>query len=107
MAWTERAKKRGGDCKPSDVVNAAAVDVLHHLLESGALVSFGMARDGGSLSCTITFEGEWDRDWFREPDALVDWMADSYSAICEAVAARPPATGGNRRSSNGAPRRDR
>lgn len=102
MAWSDRVTARSGEgVDPAVLFEPGTVGVFCDVLRQGALVSFGMSRDGGSMSCTVTFDGAWDREWFREPQPLHDWLAAAHAAIED----EPPKTG--QRSSNGAPRRGR
>lgn len=102
MAWSDRVKAASGDpVSPALVLEPGVVGMLVAVLELGALVSFGVSRDGGSMSCTVTFNGAWDREWFREPQPLFDWLTAAAAAIEE----EPAAPAGS--STNGAPRRRR
>lgn len=102
MPWTDRSKSSSGDrINPAVMLEPGCVGVLCSLLDTGALVSFGMSRDGGSMSCTVTFNGAWDREWFRDPQPLHDWLAAAFVAIQD----EPPAAG--TASANGTPRRGR
>lgn len=47
---------------------------LGALVSAGALVSLGATRDGGALGVTLTVDGEWVREYFRDVEALSDWM---------------------------------
>jgi hypothetical protein len=92
--------------------NGAAVDVaemldglgmqgIRELIEAGALVSVGTTRDGGALGVTVTVDGEWRRDYFRQQDEMLLWIAEALPAVHEArgTQARPSAApgGGSRR----------
>lgn len=107
MGWSEGGKRKGQTVDPAALLDTGAIGVLCDLLRDGALVSFGLSRDGGSMSCTVTFDGEWDREWFRDTAELGGWLMDAQERISQFIAGRPPATGGNQRSPNGAPRRSR
>jgi len=107
VSWTEGRGQKRGSLDPVQLLDTGVVGQLTELLALGALVSFGMSRDGGSLSCTVTYEGEWDREWFRDCSELGAWLTEAVRAIDAQASARPPATGGSQRSANGAPRRSR
>lgn len=103
MGWSGGGKRAGAVVDPATVLEPGVVGRLHELLALGALVSFGLSRDGGSMSATVTYNGEWDREWFRDPVELGAWFRDTARLIEAFRAANPPATGGQRRSANGAP----
>jgi hypothetical protein len=44
------------------------------VLDLGCLLSLGTTRDGGAVSITITHEGEWDREYFRDSVEASDWL---------------------------------
>lgn len=67
------------------VLAGTALAALFELLELGALVSFGTSRDGGTLSCTVTHEGEWVRGWFRSEAELALWLQDGTAAVDQRV----------------------
>ena len=85
--------------------NGAAVDVLglldskggellHEVCASGALVSIGLTRDGGALGVTITVDGRWRREYFRDSESLAAFLEGGLAGIRAAVAAaRAPAGG--------------
>lgn len=57
------------------------VDRVAGVVSTGALVSLGLSRDGGSLACTVTYDGEWEREWFRDPAQLAEWLQAQEEAI--------------------------
>lgn len=83
----------GGSGKKVDV--AALLDsqgalALWEVVEIGALLSIGMTRDGGALGVTVTVDGRWRREYFRDPEDLAMWMSEALPAVraaCEAAAA--------------------
>lgn len=107
MGWSQGGKRAGSVVDPAVLLEPGVVTWLHALLSLGALVSFGLSRDAGSMSATVTYDGEWDREWFRDPVELGSWLSDAASRIDVFQREHPPATGDPRRSSNGAPRRGR
>jgi hypothetical protein len=67
----------------------------------GALVSLGTTSDGGALGVTITVDGRWRREYFREPDELRDWFAEALPAVraaCEAASSARQARPRSRRA---------
>lgn len=64
-----------------EVLSASFTELLVELVEAGALVSIGAARDKGALSCTVTCGGEWDREWFRSEEELLDWLREAVVVV--------------------------
>ena len=82
------------------MLDGRAGDLLHEIAGCGALVSMGTTSDGGALSVTVTVDGRWRREYFRDGDALGDWLASGAEAIRRAVeqsrATRQPVNGRRR-----------
>lgn len=85
--------------------SASAVDVealfdsgvpaaVAKVVAAGALVSMGTTSDGGALGVTVTLDGAWRREYFRDVDELVDWLLRAAEAV-----------EGERRTASSAPRR--
>jgi hypothetical protein len=64
-----------------DVLSASFLELLVELVEAGALVSVGSARDKGAISVTVTVGGEWDREWFRSEEELIDWLKEAVVVV--------------------------
>lgn len=96
MAWGNGSKSAG----PVDVVktlDSKAWEQLQLFISEGALVSMGLTADGGALGVTITVDGDWDREYFRDSDELALWVEESAAAILEACAAKTRAASSARR----------
>ena len=71
---------------------------LAELIQLGPLVSMGTTRDGGTLSVTVTVDGEYRRDYFRNRDELLTWLAEAVPGVEEIMgSSRPSAASGNAR----------
>jgi len=77
--------------KLEEVITSSVAELLIDIIGKGALVSMGLSRDGGALACTVTLNGEWDREWFRTEEELVEWMAEAADLVGEMTA--QPSTG--------------
>lgn len=64
-----------------EVMTSSVYELLVELLEMGALVSFGTSRDRAAIKVTVTVAGEWDFEWCRTEDELVDWMKEAVAAV--------------------------
>lgn len=91
----------GGAGKRVDVVallDGAAGDALHELVSIGALVGLGLTSDGGALGVTITVDGRWRREYFRDVDELVEWLSEALPAVRTACEARSASSAGGSRA---------
>lgn len=67
MPFLNRAG-RGPAVDVGAVLEPGAVEYLVSIIESGALVSLGRTRDGGAMSLTVTVDGNYEREWVRNPE---------------------------------------
>lgn len=56
------------------VMDSDAAPLAWRVVQAGALLSFGRTSDGGALSVTVTIDGRWRREYFRDAEELVDWL---------------------------------
>ncbi len=62
-----------------------AADAIWELVALGALVSIGRTSDGGAVGVTVTLDGRWRREYFRDADDLLGWMAEALPAVRDAA----------------------
>lgn len=67
------------------------------IVAGGALVSLFRTRDHGAFGVTVTLDGEVEKEYFRDPVELADWLA----AVDEAVTAAPPIPSRGKRPAKG------
>lgn len=87
MGWFEE----GGSSTPLDVaelVDGKWTAMLWELVGHGALVSVGLTSDGGALGVTITVDGRWRREYFRDAEAAHLWFEEAMAPVIEACDAR-------------------
>src|SRR5678815_6038168 len=92
-----------GSGQPLDVpkmLDSVAGEGVFALVDAGALVSLGKTSDGGALGVTVTVDGRWRREYFRDEDELLAWMAEAVAAVHSAKGSSPPSAprGRSRRS---------
>jgi hypothetical protein len=96
MSWFDEA----GNGQAADVaalMDSAAPDALWRLVQAGALVSIGSTSDGGALGVTVTLDGKWRREYFRDSADLCEWLGRAVIAVeDEAARPTPPASSGRR-----------
>lgn len=64
-----------------EVLSASVWEYVVEVVEAGALISIGAARDKGAISVTVTLGGEWDREWFRSEEELVEWLREAVVVV--------------------------
>lgn len=90
-----------GSGKQADVktlMDSGVPDLLWRMVDAGALVSVGRTSDGGAVSFTVTMDGRWRREYFRDSDDATDWLLTAVAAV-EAEAERLSASPGSRKRS--------
>jgi hypothetical protein len=55
--------------------------LLRALVQHGALVSLGLTSDGGALGVTVTRDGRWRREYFRDVVQLGGWLQGALDAV--------------------------
>ena len=91
MSWFDE----GGSSNAVDVAalfDSGAPETVWRIVEAGALVSIGRTSDGGALGVTVTMDGKWRREYFRDSEELVSWLlgaAEAVEAEAERLAASP------------------
>jgi hypothetical protein len=89
----------GGTGNPVDVAalfDSGVPTLVAEIVSAGALVSIGRTSDGGALGITVTLDGRWRREYFRDSDEATDWLMQAHMAVLE-EAQRAPASSGSRR----------
>lgn len=74
------------------VMDSDAAPLAWRVVQAGALLSFGVTSDGGAMSVTVTIDGRWRREYFRDAEDLTEWLtgaADYAEAVAQAEAASP------------------
>jgi hypothetical protein len=89
---------RGAPVDLERLLDVSFIEHLRVLVSQGALVSVGTTRDGGCLSATVTVDGEWNRQYFRDSEDLLSWMVEAQQAIADLPPPKPaPPERGSRR----------
>lgn len=81
--------------------NVDALAGLFGMVEAGALVSMGCTSDKGALGVTITVDGRWRREYFRDPQELAAWLKEAETPVREACEAASSARQKRPRSARG------
>lgn len=61
-----------------------ALSGLFSMVEAGALVSIGCTSDKGALGVTITVDGRWRREYFRNAEELAAWLTEAEPHVRQA-----------------------
>ncbi len=89
MAWGQETVA-GGAVDVAKMLDSKAQDLLWEITQLGALVSLSLTSDGGALLVSVTVDGVTGREYFRDPEVLIEWLTDSIqpiAAACEAARA--------------------
>lgn len=68
------------------LMDSEAPVLIWRIVTAGSLVSVGTTSDGGALSVTVTLDGRYRREYFREASDLVDWLVGAEQAVLASVA---------------------
>ena len=96
--WFEQGGGGAGALDVPALLDSAGGQAIGDLVATGALVSLGLTRDGGALGITVTVDGRWRREYFRDADELQLWMAEALPAVRTAVEASVASAGQRTRS---------
>lgn len=80
------------------MLDTTAAERIASLVESGCLVSLFRTADGGALGCQVTLDGETEKEYFRLPEELADWLAEVDQAVADIAPSAPSAKRPRRRS---------
>lgn len=63
------------------------------IVESGALLSMGLTSDGGALGVTVTVDGRYRRQYFRQVEELAEFLGEATVAVRAEVEALAASSG--------------
>ena len=82
------------------LLDSSCAELAWRVVQAGALLSFGRTSDGGALGVTVTIDGRWRREYFRDTEELADWLTGA-ATYAEEVADAPDASSARRKRSRG------
>lgn len=95
MSWFDEAGS--GHAVPiEDVLSSDVLDLIVAVIDAGALVSVGKTSDGGAVGVTVTLDGRYRREYFRDASDAAPWLDAAREAVAD-EAARLAASSGTRR----------
>lgn len=83
--WLDAGGSGGARVDVPALLDGPCGDGVATLVATGALVSLGITRDGGALGVTVTVDGRWRRDYFRDSEELLMWLSEAVPAVRAAV----------------------
>jgi hypothetical protein len=101
--WLEEGSS-GKAVDVAAVMDSDAAPLAWRVVQAGALLSFGRTSDGGALGVTVTIDGRWRREYFRDAEELSEWLTGA-AAFAEQEAEASAASPSRRKRSRGS--RDR
>lgn len=97
MSWFDG----GGSGSEVDVVafmDSGVPQLLAEVVAAGALVSMGRTSDGGAVSITVTLDGAYRREYFRDSEEATSFLIGARDAVVEEAEKRPASSGRGKRS---------
>jgi hypothetical protein len=70
------------------LLDADYASLLWEIVQAGALLSISTTSDGGALGITITVDGRWRREYFRDSEAIALWLSEAVPAVKDAASRR-------------------
>jgi hypothetical protein len=70
-------------------LDATASEYIASLVQAGCLVSIFRTSDGGALGVSVTLDGEHEKEYFRLPVELHEWLREVDEAVGEQPAPAP------------------
>jgi hypothetical protein len=86
----------GGTGAPIDItklLDSEMTTLLGDIVGLGALVSMGKTSDGGALGVTVTLDGRWRREYFRDVETAVNWLEGARAAVESSLRSAPASSG--------------
>lgn len=90
-----------GDGREVDAVallDSVSWERLRQLIDLGAMLTFAKSSDGGALGVTITVDGRWRREYFRDGEALDTWTEEAMVPVSRACEVRRSSGEGAKRT---------
>lgn len=89
MSWFDE-NGNGSAVDIPALMDSGVPETLWRIVAAGALVSIGRTSDGGALGITVTLDGRWRREYFRDSEEAVSWLLEAADAVeREASSASP------------------
>lgn len=98
--WGDGVRGSSEPVSAGTVLDEANLGRVLELVDQGAMVSLSRSRDGGAVSVAVTFDGESEREWFREAGATA-LQLDEWAGVIEDYARNAPPPDGNVRRRRG------
>lgn len=73
------------------MLDASATEYIASLVAMGCLVSLYRTSDGGAFGVSVTLDGEQEKDYFRSPEELTEWLREVDEAVTSAPEPAPSA----------------
>lgn len=90
MPLLQRSRQRA-QIDPAAFLDATAAEYIASLVLAGCLVSLYRTSDGGAFGVAVTLDGEQEKEYFRAPEELAEWLREVDQAVGEVPASAPSA----------------
>lgn len=96
MSWFD-GDGAGRQVDVAALMDSQAAELIWEIVAAGALVSIGRTSDGGAVGVTVTLDGAWRREYFREADEMVGWLTGGLAAVRASIEGLPAPAGRRQR----------
>lgn len=84
MSFMDRGR-RGPTVDVGALLDVSSVEYLAGLVELGVLVSISRSRDGGAMAVTVTYDGDYVREWFRDAEEVHEWLKEALTELTHEI----------------------
>jgi hypothetical protein len=95
--WIDEGRS-GSEVDVAAMLDSKAPELIARCVAAGALIGIGTTSDGGALGVTVTLDGRWRREYFRESEEMCSWLQGAAEWL-EATASRSDASTARRQRS--------
>lgn len=80
MSWFDDAAN-GRELDIAAMFDSGVPGLIAEVVAAGALVSVGRTSDGGAVGITITLDGKYRREYFRDSDEMTSYLIEARDAV--------------------------
>lgn len=74
-------RNRGGHLDVRAFFDSGVLEGITRIIDLGCMVSLGSTRDRGAIGVTVTQDGEWEKEYFRNAADAIEWLEGTISVL--------------------------